>query len=134
MDQQHEDHPMSIYNNDQDFHHKNKFSGSLSDSGQILANIRNKHFNNIKQVKKKKKENKIMKEYMTYNAVNFDPKANRKAFSSHSRENRSITSSRSMPKGNSSSLTNSGKKFGSKSVIKNKSFNNKRNEIEEKSS
>jgi len=65
---------------------ESKFSGNNNDSGRILANIRNKNLKSSKTPVPSTSGKIIMKEFLTYNAVNFDAKLNRKKYSSKSRE------------------------------------------------
>jgi hypothetical protein len=113
--------PINLYKHPREGYHKvhDKLSGSLSDSGYILANIQNKHSTNKSKKKSGQVNGKLMKDYMTYNAVNFDYKKDRK--SSKSREKSGI-SSRSVPKG-SASITESDQNPKSSQIQKNKSYN-----------
>lgn len=118
---EHDNEAINFYKRPKDGQHKihDKKSGSYSDSEYVLANIRNKQNTN----KPKHGNSKLMKDYMTYNAINFDYKKDKAKNSSKSREKLSSLSSRSVPKG-SSSVTESDKKLKSSQIQKNKSFNN----------
>lgn len=94
-----------------DGNHKiqSKFSGSLSDSGHMLANIRGQNLAKIKLKQHKQKEY-LNQDYLTYNAINFGSNKRKINRNGDSNEEKYLTkSSRSQPQ-NSESISNSNKK------------------------
>ncbi|CAI2382774.1 unnamed protein product [Moneuplotes crassus] len=107
MDQHQEEEDEKLYKhtNHQEFNIHDKFSGSVNDSGRILSNIRNRQQQSTSIPKSS--NNKLMNEYLTYNAMNFDTKRNRTKYSSKSRDNYSSLSSRTNNKDTSIDKINS---------------------------
>lgn len=115
--QEHEEEQINLVKYPVEANHKihDKFSGSLSDSGQIHANIRKKTTTKVKKYTQlPNSKNEMMEEYMTYKAINFESKRVKNSVRSSSREKISSLSSRSMQK-HSGSVSNSDKKHKMKS-------------------
>lgn len=110
--QEHEQEQVNLVKYPVETNHKihDKLSGSHSDSGLILANIRKKTIAKAKKYRKAPEaKNEMMQEYMTYKAINFESKRIKNSARSSSREKVTSLSSRSMQK-HSASVSGSDKK------------------------
>lgn len=87
-----------------------KYSGSLSDSGNLLVNIRGNKSKS--KLKRSHEGSNVNLDYLTYNAIDFQKYKKRSQISSDSKGHYSSISSRSIPK-KSGSLSSGSKKKSS---------------------
>ena len=95
-----------------DWNHKmqNKLSGSLSDSGHLLANIRGQNLAKIKFKQQKQKNENLNQEYLTYNAINFGSSKRKTVGRVEIWEDKHWSKSSRSLKQNSESISSSNKK------------------------